>query len=551
MIGSHVKKVSLAEAPSYITTEADSRYTPVFFKNAIPPNASFKELAQFNIEVAGGIRTCPAKISPNSVAFSPDKLKSASSTRLLMKALDIAPDSFFLPIEGTLEQIESVREIWKEEGIDRTEIISGYEVVYHAVGSRITLNIGSHPVDFDALTFQKPQDVLLSDEEFENEQLFIIANKAMILDFATRHRMRGVYLSHHLQLHEGLGGFPPFYIPRHLGKEYQLARSLVFMTSNKTFMNFSRKSAGDLCLGTGVFKVTTRAFYLEKNRELASPTMLVAPSETRKGDSVLCQAEINNLVQVQGDLDFAQYEDHLMYFSGKEKKRKVRLYLERLEGPELFEIVMGPRRINIDTKIFLTQELVRMIQKLHKKNLCHLDIKPENFRLKKMEKNSPIKFFDLASLSTPGHIKKMSGTPAFWSPEYTRALDLPKESLRTAYLNTLDLKKVDTFALGIFLAYITDGTVGPYSPFVEEMLEDYEVFQRGSAASMVARRGYRRDLPRPTDPLQELIWKMTRANPNDRIDTEETSRLLKTLDLRKIFQDRILHSSAIARSNLP
>ena len=98
---------------------------------------------------------------------------------------------------------------------------------------------------------------------------------------------------------------------------------------------------------------------------------------------------------------------------------------EYLDGGELFERIVDEDVIESDCCYFISQ-VCQGLDYLHKKDIVHLDIKPENIVITKTG-GRDIKIVDMGSaikLVEGAKVRAMVGTPEFVSPEVVSYEDI-------------------------------------------------------------------------------------------------------------------------------
>jgi hypothetical protein len=455
-------------------------------------------------------------------------------TLLVLAALDLE-GSHAPQIEAAIEFIQSEKGNWIEQGVEHTIALDGIEIHYGPEFESAIFKVEGCFIDFDSLFFTKPEGTKLSDEDFYKELLFIVANYvdcfSQVFDSGD-----SMYLDTRMDL-----GSVGFYLPRLLGDSYHLSRSLFFSLSRKLFMNFNKKAKclnlhrilvqgpGDLLLGTGGFKIVTTAVCLNTNKQFAS-----AGIKLGGGFRAAYNNEIYRLNHFKGNSDYVQIEDHVIYSSRKERLvgghsrmtvvDKGRIFLERLEGADLFEAVLQNKLSPID-KLSLIRDLIRIISSLHDEEIAHADIKLENFFVvKDSEGRFKLKAIDLGSFTDlTKKVSETKGTLNFFSPEYASVYDRYNKGILVARqeLNSLDLKKVDVFALGCMIGLLFMDSLHPVLP---EGVVDVSRFNLGSRILL------RDPTPAPQPGgLDYLVWSMTRANPDERITMEQASLMFSEM----------------------
>lgn len=447
------------------------------------------------------IEASPDAIDSLGNAVLPSFIQKGAS--LVLEALDL--DHLLREdIESALRLCFEFRLNWKEAGVDRLFGFNGIEIDYAVEWDAITLRIGEKLIDFDSLFFQFPADCNLTPSDFHLEHLFIIANKVELVSQA-RELSQPIYVGTKTELAS------PFYaLSSGLGNPYHVSRSLFFMEDNRTFLLFSKKSSGDFCIGQGTDKVVTKALCLENNNKVfACPGIKF----TQMGKNTY-ESELRWLEYFRDNPYYVNIESKTVYFSSKTGVEKGRLFLEYLQGHDLFDSLML-NKLTDDEKRFLIKELVTVIRDLHREKIVHLDIKPENFFVERAADGSvALRVFDLSTFMFEEDPRRFAGTFRYLAPEYIKAFLLPEE-MRASALSEIDLKKVDVYALGLLIAEIEKGSLCRF--LTTERKKNRIIQERLS----------KEDLPEPRKTSRaHMIWQMVKADPGSRITIEEVARVL-------------------------
>ena len=113
---------------------------------------------------------------------------------------------------------------------------------------------------------------------------------------------------------------------------------------------------------------------------------------------------------------------HLPYFLIKENSRKYYTIEEKVDG-DLFDIIAKEHKyFNTNIKRFkIILNLLKCLEILHSNNICHLDIKPENFLVLKLdEENLQIKLTDfdfMENIRSIPHLEGLKGSINYMDPK--------------------------------------------------------------------------------------------------------------------------------------
>jgi len=119
--------------------------------------------------------------------------------------------------------------------------------------------------------------------------------------------------------------------------------------------------------------------------------------------------------------------------------------LEFLRGGELFDRILSLKHYSEKTASNIVQDMIRPIIYLHEKNICHLDLKPENFVLGMPDDDKTIKLIDFGLALRVDEDKDdypTCGTKIYKSPEMADPYFKRSPAV---------LKKSDAYSFGIVL----------------------------------------------------------------------------------------------------
>mmetsp|Transcript_9393 Transcript_9393/g.28051 ORF Transcript_9393/g.28051 Transcript_9393/m.28051 type:complete len:714 (+) Transcript_9393:193-2334(+) len=144
--------------------------------------------------------------------------------------------------------------------------------------------------------------------------------------------------------------------------------------------------------------------------------------------------------------------------------------------------------------------LIKTMRELHKRNICHRDMKPENLLLKSSHDDSTILVadFGFAKYVPDEGLKTRCGTPAFVAPEI----------LVGKPYNT----QVDMWSVGCLIYMIIAG----YAPFRDETHRG--LFRKIRGSNFSFHDAYWRNV---SIEAKQLITNLLTVDPNDRLDAEE------------------------------
>nr|XP_012320351.1 serine/threonine-protein kinase Chk2 isoform X3 [Aotus nancymaae] len=198
------------------------------------------------------------------------------------------------------------------------------------------------------------------------------------------------------------------------------------------------------------------------------------------------------------------------------------LVLELMEGGELFDKVVGNKRLKEATCKLYFYQMLLAVQYLHENGIIHRDLKPENVLLSSQEEDCLIKITDFGHSKILGEtslMRTLCGTPTYLAPEVL-------VSFGTAGYN----RAVDCWSLGVILFICLSG----YPPFSEHRTQ---VSLKDQITS-----GKYNFIPEVWTEVSEealdLVKKLLVVDPKARFTTEEALRhpWLQDEDMKRKFQ---------------
>ncbi|XP_055108844.2 serine/threonine-protein kinase Chk2 isoform X6 [Symphalangus syndactylus] len=199
------------------------------------------------------------------------------------------------------------------------------------------------------------------------------------------------------------------------------------------------------------------------------------------------------------------------------------IVLELMEGGELFDKVVGNKRLKEATCKLYFYQMLLAVQYLHENGIIHRDLKPENVLLSSQEEDCLIKITDFGHSKILGEtslMRTLCGTPTYLAPEVL-------VSVGTAGYN----RAVDCWSLGVILFICLSG----YPPFSEHRTQ---VSLKDQITS-----GKYNFIPEVWAEVSEkaldLVKKLLVVDPKTRFTTEEALRhpWLQDEDMKRKFQD--------------
>ncbi|XP_044786576.1 serine/threonine-protein kinase Chk2 isoform X2 [Bubalus bubalis] len=199
------------------------------------------------------------------------------------------------------------------------------------------------------------------------------------------------------------------------------------------------------------------------------------------------------------------------------------IVLELMEGGELFDRVVGHKRLKEATCKLYFYQMLLAVQYLHENGIIHRDLKPENVLLSSPKEDCLIKITDFGQSKILGEtslMRTLCGTPTYLAPEVLN-------SFGTAGYN----RAVDCWSLGVILFICLSG----YPPFSEHKTQ---VSLKDQITS-----GKYNFIPEVWAEVSEkaldLVKKLLIVDPKVRFTTEEALRhpWLQDEDMKRKFNN--------------
>jgi len=188
------------------------------------------------------------------------------------------------------------------------------------------------------------------------------------------------------------------------------------------------------------------------------------------------------------------------------------IVLELAEGGELFDKIIEKTKLNENEAKLHFFQIASAISYLHSKKICHRDLKPENVLLCTTDETQPIVKITDMGLSKLVHLetrlKTFCGTPQYIAPEVVSSAGLPDSSYNV---------KVDCWSLGVILYILLSGT----PPFSEDRTCGLNLRAQILQANF---QFYPSLFDSISAPAKDLIRKLLRTNPEERLSAEEILR---------------------------
>ncbi|EFB25743.1 hypothetical protein PANDA_003662, partial [Ailuropoda melanoleuca] len=217
--------------------------------------------------------------------------------------------------------------------------------------------------------------------------------------------------------------------PKELRDQYILSKTLGSGACGEVKLAFERKT----CKKVAIKIISKRKFAIGSESGADPPPNVETEIEILKKLDHPCIIKIK---------DFFDAEDYY-------------IVLELMEGGELFDRVVGNKRLKEATCKLYFYQMLLAVQYLHENGIIHRDLKPENVLLSSQKEDCLIKITDFGQSKILGEtslMRTLCGTPTYLAPEVLN-------SFGTAGYN----RAVDCWSLGVILFICLSG----YPPFSE------------------------------------------------------------------------------------
>ncbi|XP_036764779.1 serine/threonine-protein kinase Chk2 isoform X1 [Manis pentadactyla] len=300
--------------------------------------------------------------------------------------------------------------------------------------------------------------------------------------------------------------------PKELRDEYIMSKTLGSGACGEVKLAFERKT----CKKVAIKIISKRKFAIGSETE-ADPVLNV---ETEI--EILKKLNHPCIIKIK---DFFDAEDYY-------------IVLELMEGGELFDRVVGKKRLQEATCKLYFYQMLLAVQYLHENGIIHRDLKPENVLLSSQKEDCLIKITDFGQSKILGEtslMRTLCGTPTYLAPEVLH-------SFGTAGYD----RAVDCWSLGVILFVCLSG----YPPFSENKTQ---VSLKDQITS-----GKYNFIPevwaKVSEEALDLIKKLLIVDPKARFTTEEALRhpWLQDEDMKRKFQKLVFEENKLtALSQVP
>lgn len=170
---------------------------------------------------------------------------------------------------------------------------------------------------------------------------------------------------------------------------------------------------GDI-LGSGSFGQVRQARLKENDSDVRAVKMIERDNE---------QGEWSNQEMFVREVELLQTIDHtniIRYYDFYEDPHFLYVVMEQCSGGEIFQKILEIKRFQETDAASIGRQILSAIHYIHTKNICHRDIKAENFLFASKDISSPIKMIDfgMATKFQPNEwLTQLCGSPHYLSPE--------------------------------------------------------------------------------------------------------------------------------------
>ena len=137
------------------------------------------------------------------------------------------------------------------------------------------------------------------------------------------------------------------------------------------------------------------------------------------------------------------------------------LVLELLKGGELLDAVCVNGSYSEADAKHIMRQLFSAVAYLHRKNICHRDLKLDNLLLPSEDDRTTIKLIDfgLSLRTTEEDLSTLCGTPVYVAPELAQAVLTARRRRKQGLAPLTYTKAVDMWACGVIMYLLLSGDV--------------------------------------------------------------------------------------------
>ena len=136
--------------------------------------------------------------------------------------------------------------------------------------------------------------------------------------------------------------------------------------------------------------------------------------------------EMNRYLEIKSDYVVKAYEVYLPAVGYRDVAQYLKnppyILLEYMEGGTLRDLLRTARRLPAGQVVELFRQLAQGLYDIHRHNVVHLDIKPENILFTRDRKTAKIGDMGIAKVVSGGYVRSSYMSPAYAAPEVKRGM---------------------------------------------------------------------------------------------------------------------------------
>ncbi|CAF3804076.1 unnamed protein product [Adineta steineri] len=253
-------------------------------------------------------------------------------------------------------------------------------------------------------------------------------------------------------------------------------------------------------IGHGAFAIV----FLGRLR--SDPEQQVAIKQITKKQLAKSQSLLEKEIKILKELTKLKHENLVALYDCKESQNNVYLVMEFCNGGDLADYLQTRKTLSEDTIAIFFRQIAAAIRACHEHNVVHRDLKPQNILLAHPDKSNQrvqdiilkIADFGFARFLSDGVMAgTLCGSPMYMAPEVIRSLQYDG--------------KADLWSIGTIMYQCLTGK----APFQAQTPQALKLYYEKNVNLSPA-------IPPTTSPeLADLITRILKRNPKERIDYEE------------------------------
>lgn len=216
------------------------------------------------------------------------------------------------------------------------------------------------------------------------------------------------------------------------------------------------------------------------------------------------KTRIKNFSQMRQEVEILANLDHpniVKLYENYENSRFYHLVMEYCSGGELMERLQKIGHYPENEAVGIMKNILSTINHLHASNICHRDIKCENFMFESHEPDAELKLIDFGLSHKFGNLdknmKSLVGTPLYVAPEVLKGIYGPE---------------CDIWSIGVIMYLLLSGQF----PF--NGVNRVQIFQKISEADLNLQSGIWDEI---SESAKDLLIRLLQVDPKKRIYTED------------------------------